>query len=156
MSFNKRSRLDPSQVEDRRGRRGGGTAIAVGGGGLGLIITIVAIAAGREILLARQLVIPGKCHFLLRALAESTTWRRNARQGQTRITARIAASWASSTASNLFGPMNLPSRGSQYTPADTVLFTGSTEAACGYCQQRNGAILLSGRPESLSGPRLLQ
>ena len=39
MSFNRKSRLDPSQVEDRRGQRGRGTAIAVGGGGLGLIIT---------------------------------------------------------------------------------------------------------------------
>ncbi len=46
MSFNKRSRLDPSQVEDRRGRRGAGTAIAVGGGGLGLILTIVFMLLG--------------------------------------------------------------------------------------------------------------
>ncbi len=45
MSFNRRSRLDPSQVEDRRGR-GAGTAIAVGGGGLGLIITIVVLLLG--------------------------------------------------------------------------------------------------------------
>ena len=46
MSFNKRSRLGPSQVEDRRGRRGTGTVIALGGGGLGLIITIVALLLG--------------------------------------------------------------------------------------------------------------
>src|SRR5918911_4818246 len=46
MSFNKRSRLDPSQVEDRRGRRGTGTAIAVGGGGLGLILTILYVLLG--------------------------------------------------------------------------------------------------------------
>src|ERR1051325_9584005 len=46
MSFNKNSRLDPSQVEDRRGRRGTGTAIAVGGGGLGLIITILYVLLG--------------------------------------------------------------------------------------------------------------
>jgi predicted metalloprotease len=30
------------------------------------------------------------------------------------------------------------SRGSQYTPADTVLFTGSTEAACGYASGAMG------------------
>ena len=45
MPFNNRSRLDPSQVEDRRGR-GAGTAIAFGGGGLALIITIVAMLFG--------------------------------------------------------------------------------------------------------------
>ena len=45
MSFNRRSRLDPSQVQDRRGRRTG-TAIALGGGGLGVIITIVYLLLG--------------------------------------------------------------------------------------------------------------
>ena len=46
--------------------------------------------------------------------------------------ARIAASSASPTASRLTGPTNLPARASQYVPARTVLFTGATEAACGY------------------------
>src|SRR5512140_1276922 len=46
MSFNKNSRLDPTQVEDRRGRPGTGTVVAVGGGGLGLIITIVIMLLG--------------------------------------------------------------------------------------------------------------
>ena len=48
MSFNRRSRLDPSQVEDRRGRRGAGPAIAVGGGGLGLILTILFLLAAMQ------------------------------------------------------------------------------------------------------------
>src|SRR5262245_27804058 len=45
MPFNDRSRLNPSQVEDRRGR-GGGTKVAVGGGGLGLVILVVALLLG--------------------------------------------------------------------------------------------------------------
>src|SRR5512141_207736 len=45
MPFNDRSRLDPSQVEDRRGR-GMGTTVAAGGGGLGLIILVVALLLG--------------------------------------------------------------------------------------------------------------
>ena len=45
MSFNENSPLDPSQVEDRRGR-GPGTAIAVGGGGLGLVVLVVALLLG--------------------------------------------------------------------------------------------------------------
>ena len=36
MPFNDRSRLDTSQVEDRRGRRPTGNTLAVGGGGLGI------------------------------------------------------------------------------------------------------------------------
>ena len=45
MPFNERSRLDTSQVEDRRGR-GLGTAVAAGGGGLGVVILLVAILLG--------------------------------------------------------------------------------------------------------------
>src|SRR4051812_33053045 len=45
MAFNPNARLDPSQVEDRRGRSIGGP-IAIGGGGLGLVIAIVAMLLG--------------------------------------------------------------------------------------------------------------
>ena len=48
MSFNNKSRLDPSQVEDRRGR-GTGRAIAVGGGGLTLVIVLVAMLFGVDL-----------------------------------------------------------------------------------------------------------
>ena len=44
MSFNEQSPLDPSQVEDRRGR--GGAALAIGGGGLGLVVVVVALLLG--------------------------------------------------------------------------------------------------------------
>ena len=46
MRFRPNARLDPSQVEDVRGRSGGlgGGGIAVGGGGLGLVGLIVYIA----------------------------------------------------------------------------------------------------------------
>src|SRR5258706_2202749 len=45
MSFNNRSRLDPNQVEDRRGG-GTGRTIALGGGGLTLVIIVVALLFG--------------------------------------------------------------------------------------------------------------
>src|SRR5665648_711196 len=45
MPFNEKSRLDPSQIQDRRGRSTG-TRIAIGGGGLGLLIVVVALLMG--------------------------------------------------------------------------------------------------------------
>jgi predicted metalloprotease len=41
MAFRRNARLDPSQIEDRRGMRGRG--VAIGGGGLGLVGVIVAL-----------------------------------------------------------------------------------------------------------------
>jgi len=41
MTFNPNARLDPSQVDDQRGRGIGGRGVAIGGGGLGAIIVIV-------------------------------------------------------------------------------------------------------------------
>jgi predicted metalloprotease len=45
MPFNDKSRLDTSQVQDRRGR-GTGMRIAVGGGGLGILVLVVALIMG--------------------------------------------------------------------------------------------------------------
>ncbi len=45
MPFNEKSRLDPSQVQDRRGMRTG-TKVAMGGGGLSLLILLAALIFG--------------------------------------------------------------------------------------------------------------
>ncbi|HKG57349.1 MAG TPA: neutral zinc metallopeptidase [Candidatus Limnocylindrales bacterium] len=52
MTFNPNASLDPSQVEDVRGRGGfggGGRGLAVGGGGVGLVITLLYVLLGGNI-----------------------------------------------------------------------------------------------------------
>jgi predicted metalloprotease len=46
MSFNTGAKLDPSQVEDVRGSRIGGRGLAAGGGGIGIIVTLVWVLLG--------------------------------------------------------------------------------------------------------------
>src|SRR6185295_9696534 len=109
MSFNKNSRLDPSQVEDRRGRRGGGTAIAVGGGGLGLIITIIYVLLGGN--LSAVTGNGGQDPAATEYPGGINDLEAQCQTGADATPARTAGSLATSTASNRFGPMNLPSAG---------------------------------------------
>ena len=134
MSFNKKSRLDPSQVQDRRGR-GAGTAIAIGGGGLGLVVMIVAMLMGVDLsALTGGQPVPasnesaGEVYDLE---AECQTGADANERQDCRIVGfvnSIQAFW-----SDEFARL-----GGEYIPADTVLFTDATEAACGYASAAMG------------------
>jgi predicted metalloprotease len=130
--FNRRSRLDPSQVEDRRGRGGTGRVIALGGGGVGLIITIIIMLLGGNIggtpsgdpgiVLGTDSAGGSGTVNDLEASCQ-TGADANARE-DCRIVGyvnSIQSYWTDEFAR----------QGSQYTQADTVLFSGYTDAACG-------------------------
>jgi predicted metalloprotease len=136
MSFNKRSRLDPSQVEDRRGRRGPGTVIALGGGGLGLILTIIIMLLGGNVTGSTT----GDGGQLPAATEDAgindlETQCQTGADANTREDCRIVG-FVNSIQS--FWSDEFARRGSEYVEADTVLFTGSTEAACGSASSAMG------------------
>jgi len=136
MPFNDRSRLDPSQVQDRRGR-GVGTKVAIGGGGLGLVVLVVALLLG---------VDPSN----LGSLAEPPTSVSRESPGSTSSLAEQCQTGADANAREdcrIVGFVNsiqsfwtdeFARRGTRYTPARLVLFTGATEAACGYASAAVG------------------
>jgi predicted metalloprotease len=135
MPFNDNKRLDPSQVQDRRGL-GTGKTVAIGGG-LGLIVLLVSLIFG---------VNPGDMLSGLGEASPSTsgsytdatnlqTECQTGADANTNADCRIVgfvnsiqAFWADEFALN-----NL-----EYTPAKTVLFSESTEAACGYASGASG------------------
>jgi uncharacterized protein len=130
MPFNNRSRLDPSQVEDRRGQRGPGTVIALGGGGLGLILTIVLVLLGGN-LTGSSNGDTGQVPLSTESAGGINGLDAQCRTGadaNAREDCRIVG-YVNSIQS--FWTDEFARRGSQYTQADTVLFTGSTDAACG-------------------------
>jgi len=136
LPFNDKSRLDPSQVQDRRGRSVGRT-VAVGGGGLGLIILVVAVLLG---------VNPGDLLGMVATDSPSGIQ-------STSVTSDLQTSCQTGADANaredcrIVGYVNsiqnywtdeFAAQNAQYTPAQTVLFTGSTEGACGYASGASG------------------
>jgi uncharacterized protein len=136
MPFNDRSRLDPSQVQDRRGS-GVGRTVAVGGGGLGLVILVVAMLLGVDPgalggLVEQQAPVATTSSGSTTSLEEEcqTGADANARE-DCRVVGYVNSIQA-------FWTEEFARRGSTYTPAQLVLFSGATEAACGYASAAVG------------------
>ena len=136
MPFNDRSQLDPSQVQDRRGR-GVGRTLAVGGGGIGLIIFVVAVLLGAN---------PG--NLLGMVSSDSSSGYQPTSEVSDIQTACLTGADANTRADcRIVGYVNsiqdywsgeFAAQNAQYTPAQTVLFSGSTQGACGYASGASG------------------
>lgn len=129
MPFNNRSRLDPSQVSDRRGR-GAGTAVAIGGGGLGILVLIVSLLLGVNPgdlgnIVAQQPQVPVTGTGDIQELEQVCQTGADA---NTREDCRIVGFVNSIQA---FWSDEFSRRGSSYEQAQTVLFTQATQSACG-------------------------
>jgi predicted metalloprotease len=136
MPFNDRQRLDPSQVQDRRGRSTGRT-LAVGGGGIGLIILVVSLLLGAN---------PGDLLGMVATDASSGI------QGTSEVSDLQTACQTGADANaradcRIVGYVNsiqdywtgeFAAQNAQYTPAQTVLFTDSTQGECGYASGASG------------------
>ena len=130
MRFRKNARLDPSQVEDRRGSGGlalPGGGIAAGGGGLGVAALVVW-------LLISVLSNGGGLSAPLQNLdnrsvgTTSTSSCRKAPAANTREDCRIVGYVNSIQA---YWDSQFRATGKQYALAKTVFFTGSTATGCG-------------------------
>lgn len=137
MPFNPDAKLDPSQVEDRRGggMRGGGVGggpVIAGGGAVGLIILIAALLLGVDpgglIDTSYQPPIEG-------AQSQSLQECRTGADANKRADCRVVG-FVDSVQKYWGDEFNR--RGSTYTPATTVIFTGYTEAACGTASGATG------------------
>ena len=129
MPFNNQSRLDPSQVNDRRGR-GVGKTVAFGGGGLGLIILIVSLLLG---------VNPGDLGNITGQMPQVQATNSGAINDLQQV-CQTGADANSREDCRIVGFVNsiqsfwteeFSRRGANYREAQTVLFTGATESGCG-------------------------
>jgi uncharacterized protein len=130
MPFNENAPLDTSEVEDRRGSPTG-RRLAVGGGGLGLILLLVVVLLGGD---PSQLVgaLEQSPSASIQTTGGATNLQQECQSGKdanTREDCRVVGYVDSIQA---FWKDEFARRGSQYTQAKTELFTGATDAGCGY------------------------
>jgi predicted metalloprotease len=133
MTFRGGARLDPSQVEDQRGRggMGGGLGgpVVVGGGGLGLVILIIALLLGVNPLSDYSGTNPSIDG--APSVQDCQTGADANKRDDCRIVGfvdSIQKYWTDEFAR----------RGDTYLPAKTVLFTEYTQGACGLAQTAMG------------------
>jgi predicted metalloprotease len=136
MRFRRGARLDPSQVEDLRGRRGG-RGIAVGGGGLGL--------AGLAIYLVITLLGGGDAAALENLLNQTAGGSlQQAPQGEELDHCRTAEDANTEEDCRILGYVNSIQRywsgalGGEYELARTRFFEEAVQTGCGYATSRVG------------------
>jgi predicted metalloprotease len=132
MTFNPNVQLDPGQISDRRGMGGRG-GLAVGGGGVGLVLFIAYILLGGNPNNLPTAVDPGTVTGPgSSALATDCKTGQDANASdECRIVGyvnSVQAYWKSAFAAS----------GQTYSPAKTVLFSGSTQSGCGTASAATG------------------
>jgi predicted metalloprotease len=154
MRFNENAQLDTTQVEDQRGGSraggfgglgGGGLPIpmVVGGGGGGLLLLLLIVAIN----LFGGALGPGSTSAV--APADGTNADDGVEVAGSTVaqTCRTGADANSRTDCRIVGVVNsvqqywsteLPRRGLRYSPADTVFYSGATQAGCGLAQTADG------------------
>jgi predicted metalloprotease len=133
MTFRGNAPLDPSQVEDQRGRggMGGGLGgpVVVGGGGLGLVILIIALLLGVNPLSdysGTNPPIDGAP-----SIQECQTGADANKRDDCRIVGFVDSV-------QKYWTDEFTRRGDTYLPAKTVLFTDSIQGACGLAETAMG------------------
>ena len=136
MPFNEKKQLDPSQVQDRRGRRTGQT-IAIGGGGIGIVVLLVYMLLGGDPtdLLDAGAAAPSYSDDYYEEAVDLISECQTGADANERQDCRLVGVVNSVQA---FWTDEFSDYGLEYLPAQTVLFSGSTQAACGFASSAMG------------------
>jgi uncharacterized protein len=126
VTFNSGAQLDPDQVTDVRGRSyGGGRGIAVGGGGIGLVIAVVYLLLGGN---PADLAPAGGGAANGPIGSQATQECKRGAQANERTDCRIVGFVDSIQA---YWKDEYTQEGGTYQPAQTVIFSDAVDTGCG-------------------------
>jgi predicted metalloprotease len=132
MTFNPNTRLDPGQVTDRRGMGGAG-GLAVGGGGIGLVLLLAYMLLGGDPSSLGPILEPGAVTGP--GSSQLATDCKTGEDANQRDDCRILGYVNSIQA---YWTDTFTASGRQYRPVDTVLFSGATSSGCGSASAATG------------------
>jgi uncharacterized protein len=133
MTFDPNVPLDPGQISDRRGMGGRG-GLAIGGGGLGIVLLIAYVLLGGNPNDLGPLLEPGAVTNGPGGSAIATDCK-TGQDANTRDDCRILG-YVNSVQKYWTG--EFAASGKTYTPIDTVLFSGATSSGCGTASASTG------------------
>ena len=132
MTFNPNAQLDPGQITDRRGMGGRG-GLAIGGGGIGVVLFLAYILLGGDPSSLGPILEPGAV-----TGPGSTAIATDCKTGQdanTRDDCRILGYVNSIQA---YWTDTFAAAGKQYRKVNTILFSGATSSGCGTASASTG------------------
>jgi len=132
MTFNPNTRLDPGQVTDRRGMGGAG-GLAVGGGGIGLVLLLAYMLLGGDPSSLGPILEPGAVTGP--GSSQIATDCKTGEDANQRDDCRILGYVNSIQA---YWTETFTASGKQYERVDTVLFSGATSSGCGSASAATG------------------
>ena len=122
--YNRGARLDPSQVQDVRGRRMGGGPIAIGGGGIGLLIFLAVMLLGGDPFAGGGSPSALDDGGTSASINECQTGEDAERRDDCRLLLFV-------NSIQEFWTEEFERSGSRYQPAVTQFFSQATQTACG-------------------------
>jgi uncharacterized protein len=133
MSFNPNASLDPSQVSDTRGSGGlGGRGLAVGGGSVGLVLTLLYVLLGGNL---SDVTGPGVDSAPQESGANLAQECKTGQDANQRDDCRVVG-YVNSI--QKFWRDEFAKSGAQYTPAQTVLYSNQVSTGCGVASSQVG------------------
>jgi predicted metalloprotease len=133
MSFNPNAPLDPGQVKDVRGTRFGGRGLAIGGGGLGVVLVIVYLLLGGNPAELGNVLDPGAG-----APSENSTLQQECKTGADANQKEDCRIVGYVNSIQKFWTDEFNRSGQRYEPAKTVIFTEQLSTGCGVASSEVG------------------